>query len=144
MEVSMGKRLVVWIAVLSVIPLIFSGLNGYKSAPTSSHAQPQSLATSRSPSQTTTIEFGGLLGFHYSPNIIHLSPGDSVKWQGDFTMHPLVSDEGLWPTVNTGTEFTFTFNQPGVYHFHCFFHGPIGMKGTLTVGFFDYIPLVHR
>jgi len=140
----MGKRLVMWIAVLSVIPLIFSGPDWYGSAPTAEHTQPQPLASSLRTSQTTTIEFGGLLGFHYSPNNVRLSPGDTVKWQGDFTMHPLVSDESLWPMVDTGTEFTFTFNSPGIYHFHCFFHGSFGMNGTVTVGFFEYLPLVHR
>jgi len=140
----MVKRLVLWIAVLSAIPLIFSSIDWYRSAHTTDHAQLQPVATSLRTSQTTTIEFGGQLGFHYSPNIVRLSPGDSIKWQGDFTMHPLVSDESLWPTMNTDTEFTFTFNQPGIYHFHCFFHGPIGMNGTITVGFFDYMPIVHR
>ena len=83
---------------------------------------------------TTVVQFGGLLGIVYSPADIFVNPGDHVVWDGDFTMHPLVSDSGLWTTVNSGTQFEFIFTTPGVYNFHCFFHGPFGMTGTITVG----------
>ena len=55
------------------------------------------------PTQTTTIAFGGLLGAVYSPKDVFIHPGDSVHWQGDFSMHPLVSDDALWATVSSGT-----------------------------------------
>ena len=48
-------------------------------------------------------------------------------------MRPLVSDNALWTTVNSGRQFEFLFSTPGVYPFHCFFHGPIGMTGTVKV-----------
>ena len=99
-----------------------------------------------------TIRFGGELGFQYSPKQVTISPGDSVTWQGDFTMHPLVSDEGLWQTVNSGATFTHTFDTPGTYHFHCFIHGGaggVGMSGTVVVeagggGFSVFLPIVRK
>jgi plastocyanin len=140
----MRKRIWVWIALLLFFPLLLAGRGSPASAQTV-HIEMLAPAPSTylAASTTTTVEFGGLLGFVYVPNDIFIAPGDSLKWQGDFTMHPLVSDESLWTTVNTGSEFTFTFNQPGVYHFHCFFHGALlNMKGTVTVGFRDFIPFL--
>ena len=92
--------------------------------------------------QITTVAFGGALGFAYSPQDSFILPGDAVRWLGDFTAHPLVSDDGLWQQVSDGSEFTFTFNQPGKYAFHCFFHGSMGMNGTVTVGATYYLPLL--
>lgn len=94
--------------------------------------------------QTTIIQFGGLLGIIYSPANIFINPGDHVRWEGDFTMHPLVSDNNLWITVNTGSQFEFVFTTPGVYQFHCFFHGAFGMAGTVTVGYRVFIPVVKK
>ena len=51
----------------------------------------------------------------------------------------------LSSTVSSGTQFDFTFNTPGVYHFHCFFHGALfGMAGTIAVGIRDYIPEAQK
>ena len=103
-------------------------------------------AASAQPAARETIQiiFGGAVGFTYSPKDVRIRPGDSIEWMGDFTMHPLVSEDGLWQTVDTGADFTFTFNQPGVYKFHCFFHNSIGMNGTITVGYYAYLPLIVR
>jgi plastocyanin len=53
-------------------------------------------------------------------------------------MHPLVSDDALWQQVSDGTEFTFKYNQPGRYDFHC----STGMTGTVTVGITYFLPLL--
>ncbi len=142
----MRKRLWVWISLLLFFSLLFISL-GRRAAAQTVHVERLSPAAfpRLSTTLTPTVEFGGLLGFVYDPNQIFVAPGESVKWQGDFTMHPLVSDESLWTTVDTGSEFTFTFNQPGVYHFHCFFHGALfNMRGTVTVGFRNFIPFVSH
>jgi plastocyanin len=94
--------------------------------------------------QIATIEFGGTLGSVYSPNNVRISPGDSVEWLGDFAMHPLVSDDGLWQVVGTGTDFSYTFDQTGTYDYHCQVHSALGMRGTVTVGYFGFLPLVTR
>lgn len=96
------------------------------------------------PNQVISIDFGGILSETYRPSDVRISPGDSIQWLGDFAMHPLVSDDGLWQTVNSGTQFTHTFNQPGVYPYHCSSHSVFGMKGTVTVGYYGYIPLIIR
>jgi plastocyanin len=112
-----------------------------------SHVQGHVMSETSSPVavQASVIDFGGLvIGNAYSPANVFIKPGENVKWQGDFTIHPLVSDEGLWTTVNSGTQFEFIFNTPGVYHFHCLIHGPFGMTGTVTVGYRVFIPDVLK
>ena len=93
-----------------------------------------------SAAQTITVNFGGTLGLTYSPSVIFIHPGDTLDWSGDFVSHPLVSDESLWTMVSSGTDFKFTFNTAGTYHFHCFFHAGLGMTGTVTVGYRIFIP----
>ena len=93
---------------------------------------------------THTIEFGGLLGSVYQPSQLFIAPGDSVRWQGEFLFHPLASDTGLWTTVSSGSEFTFTFSDPGVYSYHCTVHGLFGMTGTITVGYRNFMPMVGK
>ncbi len=136
----MKKLLISLLAIIIAVPTIASSKANsslFTRLSTSSRALLASPKTALF--QTASLQFGGILGFHYSPANVLIHPGDHVVWNGDFTMHPLVSDEGLWPTVSTGSKFEFIFTTPGVYHFHCFFHGPIGMKGTVTVGYYAYL-----
>ena len=83
----------------------------------------------------------------YTPSEVVIQPGESVEWDGDFSMHPLVSDNGLWITQTVGTQFTYTFTMTGTFDFHCAIHGPFGMVGRVIVKEFPnkiYLPLVLR
>ncbi len=143
-----------WFNILAALALLLVSLS--RLAPQSKmdphmnmSDQPVMSASPSASSVSTlpTIQFGGALGFNYSPKVLLIPLGDTVKWQGDFTMHPLVSDESLWTTVSSGTEFTHTFSTPGIYHFHCFFHGAaggVGMSGTVIAGVLEYLPLAIK
>ncbi|MFV2044513.1 MAG: plastocyanin/azurin family copper-binding protein [Anaerolineales bacterium] len=54
-------------------------------------------------------------------------------WQGEFSVHPLVSDDGLWGTVGGGSTFSFTFNSPGTFDYHCQVHQAFGMTGEVII-----------
>ncbi|GIW05215.1 MAG: hypothetical protein KatS3mg060_0020 [Dehalococcoidia bacterium] len=76
----------------------------------------------------------------YTPANVSINVGDSVTWKPSgadgFGAHPLVSQNGLWPTVTSGTQFVFTFTTPGEYFYYCQFHGGpngAGMAGKVTV-----------
>ena len=87
-------------------------------------------------STVTVIQFGDAFGNFYSPAQVTIGVGDTVEWQGDFSLHPLVSEDGLWMTVNTSSTFSFTFTSPGTYRFYCFNHGAPdgeGMAGQVVV-----------
>jgi plastocyanin len=137
----MEKRIVSLIAL--VIGAVWMIFNFGQSAPAHANHASSPNPVLR-PSQTVTIQFGGSFGFAYSPKDVFILPGDEVRWQGSFVDHPLVSEDGLWQMVDSGSEFTFTFNQPGVYHYHCFFHNSIGMNGTVTVGYRVLLPLIQN
>jgi plastocyanin len=137
----MEKRIVRLIAFLIVSAWMILGLGQN----TAAHASPASPPDpGLRPSQTVTIQFGGPLGLTYSPKDVFILPGSEVRWQGSFAEHPLVSDDGLWQRVDSGAEFTFTFDQPGIYHYHCFIHSSLGMNGRVTVGYLVLLPQIQR
>jgi plastocyanin len=74
-----------------------------------------------------------MLGNSYDPTTIHIKPGDIVEWRGSFASHPLVNDDGLWPTVSSGSAFRFSFVSSGSYQFHCQVHAGMGMAGQVIV-----------
>ncbi|GMR11321.1 MAG: hypothetical protein BMS9Abin28_2151 [Anaerolineae bacterium] len=73
------------------------------------------------------------VGTDYRQASVTINVGDTVEWQGDFSVHPLVSDDGLWRTVRRGSTFSFTFNSAGTYGYHCQLHRALGMTGEVIV-----------
>jgi len=78
----------------------------------------------------TTINFGGAVGFDYSPKCLKVSAGAMVTFSGDFSTHPLApsamrGDPANNPIVNMsdGTTASFLFPKPGFYAYLCNFHG---------------------
>jgi plastocyanin len=88
----------------------------------------------------STVEFGGTVGFNYSPKCrFNYSPkclkvvaGATVTFNGDFAMHPLEASAARGtlgsnpiPTgpLNTGTTASFTFPTAGFWGYRCAFHG---------------------
>jgi plastocyanin len=87
------------------------------------------------PQATRVIDFG-VSNLAYTPAYVVIQTGDTVTWNGQFGFHPLVSEDGLWPTQASGSTFSYTFNQPGFYRYYCMFHGRpggLGMAGGVLV-----------
>ena len=85
---------------------------------------------------THTILFGGAVGLAYSPNSLTVTVGDTIRWQGDFTFHPLSSttipsNATAWHSAS-GTQFDYPVKSPGVYNYQCDVHFSLGMTGTFT------------
>ncbi|MHB8648363.1 MAG: IPT/TIG domain-containing protein [Thermomicrobiales bacterium] len=69
--------------------------------------------------------------------------GTKVTWTNNDPspiQHTATSDPAVTPAFNSGplihgASFSLTFNQTGVFPYHCFFHGNpgLGMHGTITV-----------
>lgn len=81
----------------------------------------------------------------YEPETVLLAAGDTVQWDGSFVEHPLVSEDDLWPEQSSGSSFSFTFTDPGIYDYYCTLHGApggVGMSGRVIVGTHTYLPLV--
>lgn len=91
------------------------------------------------------IGFGTELGspaLGYTPQCMIISVGQSAKWVGNFSTHPLVGGEyngtaGTTPNPiarhDTGsTPVEVTFNAAGLYPYYCDYHAPT-MVGVIWV-----------
>jgi plastocyanin len=86
-----------------------------------------------------------IVDFAFAPAAITVSVGSTVAWLniGAFT-HTATSDTGLWDSGDLGPagSFSYTFNLPGVYLYHCTIHSD--MTGTVTALTSVYLPLTMR
>ncbi len=75
--------------------------------------------------------------FEFDPVNCTIAQNDSVVWLNEDTStqgtYILTSDEDLWQPVNIpfSSEFTYTFNATGTYHYGCEYFPD--MKGTIIV-----------
>jgi plastocyanin len=85
---------------------------------------------------THLIAFGGSLGLKYSPSDFNCSVGDTVKWEGSFSSHPLSSttipaEAASWH-VTSGSVFAYEVKIAGTYKYQCDLHFGLGMVGQFT------------
>jgi plastocyanin len=83
--------------------------------------------------QTTTVS---IEDFFFSPANITVAPGTTVTWVNNGRAPhtaTATSPSGAFDsgTLQPGQSFSFTFNRPGTYAYHCAIH-PF-MSGTVTV-----------
>lgn len=61
--------------------------------------------------------------YAYSPQELTISVGETVVWtNNDKVRHDVASDEGselAGPLLNQNESYSHTFNEPGVYPYHC-------------------------
>lgn len=75
----------------------------------------------------------------FDPGIVRVRPGATVEWTVDGrSAHTVDADDGSWSSGNLdpGEAFEHRFDEPGVFAFHCRYHGRpgSGMAGTIVVG----------
>jgi len=85
---------------------------------------------------THVIQFGGAFGSTYSPNNLTCTVGDTIRWEGSFSSHPLSSTSvpagaAAWHQT-TGSSFSYAVLVAGVYQYKCDFHSGSGMIGQFT------------
>lgn len=85
---------------------------------------------------THVVQFGGNLGDVFSPSSFSATVGDTVRWEGDFSMHTTTSTTipaGAEPWNNaSGTSFSYVIMVPGTYRYQCTYHASLGMVGSFT------------
>ena len=85
---------------------------------------------------TTVLISGGSSyssGMSFTPATLTVSPGTTVTWgNNDSIAHTSTADAGLWDSgsIPSGKTFTFKFDTPGTYKYHCSIHG---FTGTIVV-----------
>jgi plastocyanin len=70
----------------------------------------------------------------YAPDDLNVAAGTTVTWTNtDSVDHTSTSDATGWNsgTVAPGRQFSFAFQTPGTYRYHCAIHP--GMVGTVVV-----------
>jgi plastocyanin len=87
---------------------------------------------------THTVQFGGSFGLTYSPKTFTANIGDTVKWTGDFAMHPLSSTTipsgaATWHQATGSSPFIYAIKVAGSYDYKCDTHVSSGMTGSFTV-----------
>jgi len=78
-------------------------------------------------------------GFAFVPQTLTVSAGQSVTWTNlDSVTHQILADPGQAaiadfssPNMAQGGTYSYTFNTPGTYTYHCSIHP--SMKGTVVV-----------
>ncbi|MBI4283951.1 MAG: cupredoxin domain-containing protein [Chloroflexi bacterium] len=71
----------------------------------------------------------------YAPPQLSVVTGSTVTWTNAGNLpHTVTSDSGLFDSgmLNPGQAFSFSFQLPGVYSYHCAYHS--GQAGTILVG----------
>jgi plastocyanin len=81
------------------------------------------------------VQFGGSFGLTYSPDSILVFVGDTIRWQGNFAMHPLSSTSVPPGAVSfhqaSSDVFDYVVTVAGTYLYQCDFHFSSGMKGKI-------------
>ena len=92
-----------------------------------------------------TVIFGGDIGLSFSPRCMDIAVGQSVDFQGDFSVHPIAAGTGPTSTADGSpnnpittpapgaTDMSFTFSTAGQYPFFCQQHVGGGMAGVIRV-----------
>ena len=75
----------------------------------------------------------------FVPQDITIPVGTRVAWVNDGGRHQIVADDDSFKSQQLTTaqqKFVYQFRRPGVFPYHCFFHGGAGgtgMAGVVTV-----------
>ncbi len=76
-----------------------------------------------------------LSNFDFTPKEVTVKADSTVEWGDEMGRHTMEADEGSFrsATLVSGGHFEHTFNQPGVFAYHCGFHGAAGGKDMAGV-----------
>lgn len=96
-------------------------------------ASPTTAPGARATGRTVTLR-----NYEYQPRVLTVSVGATVMWRDLQGMHTVHADGGAFRSSSLvpGRGFRYTFRQPGIYLYHCDFHGApggIGMAGRIVV-----------
>jgi plastocyanin len=96
------------------------------------------LVPSALPAEVHTVT---IIGTSFNPAAFSVSAGDTVRWVNNSALlHTSTSGtnctaDGIWgsPLLAPGQEFTFVFQNAGVFPYYCQPHCLVGMTGIIDV-----------
>ncbi len=123
----MRIRLIVYLAISGILlSVLFAGLPPATTALSNQNGQP-----GKRPNATFNVS---IVDFQFQPANLTIHIGDTVTWTNNSAMnHTSTSNTQVWDSgiILPGHTFSFTFNQLGVFPYHCAIH--ISMTGSITV-----------
>ncbi len=127
-----------WFCLLALSALVLLAACG-GSGTTSTSSTPAATATQAGNTQTVMIITDSSGSFAFSPASLTIKAGTAVTWKNTTQVsHTVTSDDGKSfdsgsanPIAAQSGTFSFTFNTPGTFAYHCSFH-PF-MKATIIV-----------
>jgi len=104
-----------------------------ESMPTTTNAAVATTTTAATPAGGAVAV--SIEDFAFGPAGLTINVGDTVTWTNneEGVPHTTTSDDGVWDSKNLspGDTFSFTFDQPGTYTYHCSIHP--SMTAAITV-----------
>ena len=88
------------------------------------------------PQQAATPVTVAIQVLQFVPQEITVPVGTRVAWVNDGGRHQIVADNGAFKSQELTAaqqKFTYQFRRPGVFPYHCHFHGGPGGKGMSGV-----------
>ena len=88
------------------------------------------------PQQTAAPVTIAIKVLDFVPQDITIPVGTRVTWVNDGGRHQIVADNGAFqsrPLTTAEQKFVHRFRRPGVFPYHCHFHGGPGGKGMAGV-----------
>ncbi len=87
---------------------------------------------------SATIHVVMVRDFEFSPALVAVSSGDTVRFTWESGTHPTESDNVMWTTFtisSSATTHDLVLTSPAIYGYHCSFHGSpgSGMFGSIVV-----------
>lgn len=114
-------------AILIILAAIILPILGCQSS------QGKDTGSSSSGTQANTVE---MKNFAFNPSEIKIKQGETAEWlnKDTFAKHTVTSDSGAElnsEALSNGQTYSHTFNEKGIFEYHCAIHPT--MKGKITV-----------
>jgi len=110
MAMSKRRRLIVAAIIIALVGIVTGLLPG--------------CASTSSPASTQAANEVIIFGHSYNPDPITVTAGTTVTWTNQETETHTVSSDGLLfdAYLVFGDSFSYTFNEPGTFSYHCDLH----------------------
>ena len=135
MKKSLSVLIVVIIIALGVGLVVSKNHKTTPAQTSQSQTQSNNTNTKKSPQPTGANEVS-IINMNFSPASLTVKKGTAIKWiNNDNVSHTVTENDGKngpsAPPMQPGSAYSFTFNEAGVFHYHCSIHPD--MTGVVTV-----------
>lgn len=121
-----------FILTLATVSVLISITLGCQPAPTGTAPAEEATTGEATPEEVTSAEATVTIeGFAFNPTEVRISAGGTVTWQHkDSAPHTVTSDNGEFDSgsLSQGDNWSFTFEKPGTYEYHCEIHPSMKAK----------------